>query len=167
MAGELHFAQAGFGDSYRDVHPNPVATPGYTWTPGGPEGDPHEVFDRIDWVLHGGPARTLGSTVVGEVGDPDAGITVPAPYPSDHRGVVSTFAVTAIAPTPFAATQQRDITQGDTISVQWQLRGGRSRHPAGRPGPAYGVRPGRLGPLRLAGGALRRHHDLHRSAGSR
>jgi hypothetical protein len=55
------------------------------------------------------------------VGDPDAGVTVPAPYPSDHRGVVSTFAVKAIQPTPFAATQQRDITQGDTISVQWQL----------------------------------------------
>ena len=146
------FAKAGFGDSYRDIHPDPVATPGFTWTPGGPEGDPHEVFDRIDWVLHAGPVRTLASTVVGEVGDPDAGVTVPAPYPSDHRGVVSTFAVRAIAPTPFAATQQRDITQGDTISVQWQLTGGGGRHAAGRAGPAYGVGSAKSGSARLTPG---------------
>jgi hypothetical protein len=118
------FARAGFGDSFRDIYPDPVATPGFTWTPGGPETDPHEVFDRIDWVLHAGPATTLDSKIVGEVGGPDVGVSVPAPYPSDHRGVVSTFRVDALTPLPFAATQQRRIIQGDTISVQWQLGAG-------------------------------------------
>ncbi len=33
-------ADAGFGDSYRDAHPDPVADPGYTWSPGGPETRP-------------------------------------------------------------------------------------------------------------------------------
>ena len=67
---------AGMRDSYREVHPDPVATPGFTWTPGSPEADPHEVFDRIDWVMHAGPSTALDSTVVGEVGDPDAGVQV-------------------------------------------------------------------------------------------
>jgi hypothetical protein len=125
------FARAGFGDSYRDVYPDPVARPGFTWTPGGPETDPHEVFDRIDWVLHAGPVTTLDSQIVGETGGPDVDIAVPAPYPSDHRGVVSTFRVDALKPLPFAATQQRRIIQGDTISVQWQL--------GGAPGERVGV----------------------------
>ena len=91
---------AGMRDSYREVHPDPVATPGFTWTPGSPEADPHEVFDRIDWVMHAGPSTALDSTVVGEVGDRDAGVQV-SPYPSDHRGVVSTFSVRpAVSPGP-------------------------------------------------------------------
>src|SRR6185369_14020183 len=61
-------ADAGFRDSNRDAHPDPVAVPGFTWTPGGPESDPHEVHDRIDWVLASGPASPLDSTVVGEAG---------------------------------------------------------------------------------------------------
>ena len=50
--------------------------PGFTWTPGGPESDPHEVHDRIDWVLASGPATAVDSTVVGEAGGPDVGIGV-------------------------------------------------------------------------------------------
>jgi endonuclease/exonuclease/phosphatase family metal-dependent hydrolase len=115
------FAQAGFKDSYRDVHPDPVATPGFTWTPGGPESDPHEVFDRIDWVLHAGPVTTLDSRLVGEAGGADVEVPVPVPYPSDHRGVVSTFRVGAVAPQPFAATQHRRIIQGDHVLLTWQL----------------------------------------------
>ena len=63
-------ADAGFGDSYRDVHPDPVADPGFTWSPGGPETQQHDFFDRIDWVLHAGPATTLTSRLVGEKGNP-------------------------------------------------------------------------------------------------
>ena len=51
-------ANAGFTDSYRQVHPNPVADPGFTWTPGYPrERKGVEVHDRIDWVLHAGPIQ--------------------------------------------------------------------------------------------------------------
>jgi endonuclease/exonuclease/phosphatase family metal-dependent hydrolase len=52
-------AAAGFADSYRVVHPDPVADPGFTWTPGGPEGRTDDVFDRIDWVLSAGPATAV------------------------------------------------------------------------------------------------------------
>ncbi len=46
-------ATAGFSNSYRQVHPDPVAEPGFTWTPGYPrERKGVEVHDRIDWVLH-------------------------------------------------------------------------------------------------------------------
>ncbi len=63
-------AEAGFGDSYRDAHPDPVADPGYTWSPGGPETQDKDFFDRIDWVLHAGAATTVDSRLVGERGNP-------------------------------------------------------------------------------------------------
>ncbi|MFH8772328.1 HAD-IA family hydrolase [Streptomyces sp. NPDC017958] len=89
-------ADAGFADSYRAVHPDPVAEPGHTWSPIHPvhedgSGRP-EPQDRIDYVLHRGltvcDARTL---VVGtprpwpDVADND--------WPSDHGAVVTTFAL--------------------------------------------------------------------------
>ena len=74
----------------RTVHPDPVATPGFTWTPGSPEGEKVEVFDRIDWVLFDGPAEAQASRVVGEADNPNVDIEVDT-WPSDHRGVVSTF----------------------------------------------------------------------------
>ena len=45
---------------YRQVHPDPVADPGFTWTPGYPrEPKGLEVHDRIDWVLHSRPDHRL------------------------------------------------------------------------------------------------------------
>ncbi|KUN01963.1 hydrolase [Streptomyces yokosukanensis] len=87
---------AGFADSYREAHPDPVAEPGHTWSPIHPvhedgSGRP-EPQDRIDYVLHRGltvrDARTL---VTGsprpwpDVADND--------WPSDHAAVVATFAL--------------------------------------------------------------------------
>jgi hypothetical protein len=56
-------ARAGWHDSYREAHPDPVANPGYTWTPGTPPPRIRrkETLDRIDWVMAAGPARTLAS----------------------------------------------------------------------------------------------------------
>ncbi|KOV58922.1 hydrolase [Streptomyces sp. MMG1121] len=88
--------EAGFADSYREAHPDPVAEPGHTWSPIHPvhedgSGRP-EPQDRIDYVLHRGltvlDARTL---VTGsprpwpDVADND--------WPSDHAAVVTTFAL--------------------------------------------------------------------------
>ena len=95
-------ADAGFRDGYRLVHPDPIATPGFTWSPGGPETVTNDVFDRIDWELAAGNAVPRGSTVVGEPAFPDAGVTI-APYPTDHRGVVTSFDVTPGTPPIFAA----------------------------------------------------------------
>ncbi len=109
---------AGLHDSYRDVNPDPVAKPGFTWTPGGPESAPEgqEVFDRIDLVLASGEATTTASKIVGEVDGPDVDIAM-SPYPSDHRAVVSTFSVQPQSPRPFAAVAQRRVFVGDRLAV--------------------------------------------------
>src|SRR6185369_15438339 len=73
----------GFRDSYRDVHPDPVADPGFTWSPGGPETQKHDFFDRIDWVLHAGPSTTVSSLLVGEKGNPQVDLAFHRPYPTD------------------------------------------------------------------------------------
>jgi len=125
-------ADAGFRDSYRVVHPDPVAVPGFTWTPGGPESVPDEVHDRIDWVLVAGPAVPRTSVVVGEGGGPDVGIAVD-PYPTDHRGVVTTFDVTPAAPPVLVAVAARRLSVGDDLAVLF--------HAPGRQGEQVGVVP--------------------------
>ena len=116
------FADAGFVDSFRQVYPNPVTRPGYSWTPGSPEGERVEVHDRIDWVLSAGPATATASSVVGEPGNSNVDIAVD-PWPSDHRGVVSTFAVTP-APMPLlVAVNSRSVEQGETLRVRFHARG--------------------------------------------
>lgn len=83
---------AGFLDSYRHIHPNPLTKPGYTWTPTTSPDDPRDRHDRIDFVMVAGPGvRITRSEVVGEK-LPEADIVV-TPYPSDHRAVVSTVAL--------------------------------------------------------------------------
>ena len=115
-------ADAGFVDSFRSVYPNPVARPGFTWTPGSPEGEKVEVHDRIDWVLSMGPATATASSVVGEAGNPNVDIAVD-PWPSDHRGVVSTFDITP-APMPLlAAVESRSLEQGQTLRVRFHAAG--------------------------------------------
>lgn len=112
-------ADAGFRDSYREVHPDPVAIPGFTWTPPGTlESVPDEVHDRIDWVLVQGPATTLGTKLVGEAGGPDVDVERD-PYPTDHRGVVSTFRVEAANPEPFAAVAARRVFVGNDLVVRF------------------------------------------------
>jgi endonuclease/exonuclease/phosphatase family metal-dependent hydrolase len=110
------YADAGFLDSYREAHPDPVAVPGFTWTPGGLESVANEVHDRIDWVLVSGPATTLQSEVVGERNGPDVDIGL-RPYPTDHRGVVSTFVVEPGEPEDFAAPEARRVRIGESLSV--------------------------------------------------
>jgi hypothetical protein len=108
---------AGFRDSFRVVHPDPVAKPGFTWTPGSPEGEKVEVHDRIDWVLSMGATATA-SKVVGEGGNPNTDIAVD-PWPSDHRGVVSTFDVTLAEMPVLVAVEERSLEQGETLHVRF------------------------------------------------
>jgi hypothetical protein len=141
-------ANAGLVDSYRAVHPDPVAVPGFTWTPGGPESDPHEVMDRIDWVLSSGPATALDSKVVGEAGGPDVGIGFD-PWPTDHRGVVSTFRVTPAVPSHFVAPAARRVFVGDSIAVRYRATAATGQSvkvvPAGQ-GPSAAVASLSVGP---------------------
>lgn len=129
-------AGAGFRDSYREVHPDPVAVPGFTWTPPGTlESVPDEVYDRIDWVLVQGPAETLGTKLVGEPGGPDVDVEHD-PYPTDHRGVVSTFRVTPADPDPFAAVASRRAFVGDDLTVHVHGPGARVVLVRAEQGPA-------------------------------
>lgn len=118
-------ADAGFKDSFRVVNPDPVARPGFTWTPGGPESVKREVHDRIDWVLSLGPAQAVDSSVVGESSNENVDIGIPQ-WPSDHRSVVSTFKVSA-APTPdLVAAESRAYEQGDDVNVRFHADAGES-----------------------------------------
>jgi endonuclease/exonuclease/phosphatase family metal-dependent hydrolase len=117
-------ADAGFRDSYREIHLDPVAVPGSTWTPPGTlESVPDEVHDRVDWVLVQGPAQTLETALVGETGGPDVDVERD-PYPTDHR-VVSTFRVTPADPGPFAAVGARRVFVGDDLTVRFHGLGTR------------------------------------------
>jgi Endonuclease/Exonuclease/phosphatase family len=112
---------AGFRDSFRVVHPDPVVKPGFTWTPGSPEGEKVEVHDRIDWVLSIGATATA-SKVVGEGGNPNTDIAVD-PWPSDHRGIVSTFEVTPAEMPILVAVEERSRDQGQTLHVRFHANG--------------------------------------------
>jgi endonuclease/exonuclease/phosphatase family metal-dependent hydrolase len=101
-------ANAGLVDSWREVHPDPVAHPGATW-PSEASGQvppqpswAHEADerDRIDFVYHSRHLRAVGAQVVGstryivegKLKEPDSqGPFVAAvkdlPWPSDHKAV--------------------------------------------------------------------------------
>ena len=115
----------GFVDTYRHVHPDPVAHPGITWTFGYPfprllDG---EAQDRIDFVYVAGAASIENSEIVGP---PKAGdVTIPvSPYPSDHLGVVSTIVVDPVEPPVFVSPDEIRVEIGDPIGVYYHAPGG-------------------------------------------
>ncbi|MER7924716.1 HAD-IA family hydrolase [Streptomyces sp. NPDC096057] len=89
-------ADAGLRDSYREAHPDPVASPGHTWSPIHPvheDGSGRaEPQDRIDYVLYRGLTVRESRTVV--VGTPSPWPDVSGNcWPSDHAAVLTVFAV--------------------------------------------------------------------------
>jgi hypothetical protein len=121
---------AGFHDSFRDVHPDPVADPGLTWwakkpkvAVSGENFGSRDPRDRIDLVYAAGAATTTASQIVAEASDPAASFTV-TPWPSDHRGVVSTFDVTPAAPPVLVAVDRRLVKVGDQLNVTFHSSGG-------------------------------------------
>lgn len=115
---------AGFADTFRADHPDPVERPGLTWTPGDPPGTfrPDETFDRIDWVLASSGVEVVQSAVVGEADNPDVDIAV-MPWPSDHRGVVSTLRLTPGAPPYLVAVAERGVPVGEPIVIRYHAPG--------------------------------------------
>ena len=89
-------ANVGLVDSYHELHsenrkyPRPFAfdEPGITWTPTTAE-EPEGVFDRIDFIHYskGDGAKPTNSSEL------DQRNSV-SPWPSDHRAVITTFAIT-------------------------------------------------------------------------
>jgi endonuclease/exonuclease/phosphatase family metal-dependent hydrolase len=178
-------SRAGFVDTYRAIHPDPVATPGITWTFGYPfpRIAKDEVVDRID-MIHASPGvQVLDSGIVGPPGTRDATFTVD-PYPSDHRGVVSTVRFTPVAPGPFASVLHKRVVRGAPFGVRYAAPHGEGIdrlaivHAGGKPRAALlelppqeasvygsvtfgsgGLHPGRYDALLVSG----RRHVLSRS----
>ncbi|MET3924024.1 endonuclease/exonuclease/phosphatase family protein [Devosia sp. 2618] len=115
--------QAGLTDSYRAVYPDAAQRPGLTWTPGAPYPlQPDDgTHDRIDYVWSA-TAKPVSSEIFGEVGGPDVDVGF-APYPSDHRAVLTTFEVTpAIAPGMIAVEPPR-IVDGQNFILRASIPG--------------------------------------------
>lgn len=84
------FADDGFKDSYRQIHPDEMAYPGYTWTPTTALTDPKDHHDRIDYVLYrGANIKPTEVEIIGE--NAKNADNVVTPFPSDHRGVTTVF----------------------------------------------------------------------------
>lgn len=113
-------ADAGFRDSYREIHPDPAANPGITWTSGYPvpHREANEMIDRIDQIYALGNSTTVASQIVGETGGPDIDIGI-TPWPSDHHAVVATFrAVPGPAPA-MVSLDRRAVTVGEPLTVRF------------------------------------------------
>ena len=109
-------AKAGFTDSYRAVHPDPVADPGLTWPAERPKvrgawnPGTNAPADRIDTIQSVGPATATASEVITE--------DQVDPWPSDHRAVVSTFSVTPATPPTLVSPDEQLVPQGDVATVR-------------------------------------------------
>lgn len=75
-------ADAGFVDTYRAIHSDPLAKPAYTWTPRYDEAAKDDHPDRIDFVFAKG-VTVRDAAILGEDG-PRSDIKI-MPWPSDHR----------------------------------------------------------------------------------
>jgi endonuclease/exonuclease/phosphatase family metal-dependent hydrolase len=117
--------EAGFQDTYRLVHPDPVKQPGITWTYGYPYPrlKDNEMIDRIDFVFASKGITVLDSRIAGPTGSPDADIEV-QPWPSDHRAVVSTVRLTPVVPPLFVAPEHRVVQQGESLVVRYHAPNG-------------------------------------------
>ena len=77
---------AGFIDSYRELHIDVATDPGYTWTPRAATSSKHYgIRDRIDYIYYRGEGlKPIFSKVLDYH---------PIMFPSDHAGVVTVFRV--------------------------------------------------------------------------
>lgn len=77
----LLMERSGFIDSFREMHPDPLAVRGITWSPAFPEA----FQDRIDYIFYcGSKLKAIDSETID---------THPVRYPSDHAAVMTTFKI--------------------------------------------------------------------------
>ena len=75
---------AGFIDSYREMHINPLLDPGLTWTPrAATSSDKYGLRNRIDYIYYQGiQLKAIESKVIDYH---------PIMFPSDHAGIITVF----------------------------------------------------------------------------
>jgi hypothetical protein len=125
--------RAGLRDSYREVHPDPIAYPGITWPANRPfvKGyNPyraHRAADRIDFIYSGGPATATDSVIVGEQGSDGVDVTS-SPWPTDHRATVTTFRVQPAVPPTIVSVASRLISVGEPAQVRFHAPAAEGGH---------------------------------------
>jgi endonuclease/exonuclease/phosphatase family metal-dependent hydrolase len=125
--------QAGLRDSYREVHPDPIANPGITWPANRPfvKGynpyPAHRAADRIDFIYSGGPATATDSVIVGEQGSDGVDVTS-SPWPTDHRATLSTFRVQPAVPPTIVSVASRLISVGEPSQVTFHAPAAEGDH---------------------------------------
>src|SRR5918996_1333566 len=109
----IAITEAGFRDTYREVHPDPLKDPAISH---------FGAEDRIDFLYAAGPSETLDSRLVGEEGGEgvDDGFD---PWTSDHRAFVSTFEVTPVSMPLMVSVDAALLDQGDPLTVSYQTSG--------------------------------------------
>jgi endonuclease/exonuclease/phosphatase family metal-dependent hydrolase len=134
---------AGFTDTYRAAHPDPAAKPGITWSYGYPypKLEANEALDRIDLIMALGAVKTVKSEILGDPAMPDTDIAV-APWPSDHRAVVSTLDVVPGPAPAMVSIARRGVTQGEMVEVRFHAATADGRIEDGR----IAVRAGNAAP---------------------
>lgn len=113
---------AGFLDTYRELHPDPVIDPGLTWWAGRPivdaYPDPASPQDRIDIVYVAGEATATDVKIVGEKDGPQVDVGVDL-WGTDHRAVLTTFTLTPGFAAPYVAVDERLVATGDPVTVRY------------------------------------------------
>jgi hypothetical protein len=106
----IAITDAGFRDTYREIHPDPVEDPAISH---------FGVKDRIDFLYAAGPSETLDSKLVGEVGGEDVDEAF-MPWTSDHRAFVSTFEVRPISMPVMVSVDTALLDRGDPLTVGYR-----------------------------------------------
>lgn len=131
---------SGLLDAYREIHPSTIAT---TWPSGRPAAknsfdnfnpSANDLPDRLDFIFTGGKSKVLSASIVAEPTYKLASIVV-SPWPSDHRAVVASFAVTpapissfklkpasvklANAHKPAISIGKNEYKSGEPIVIHW------------------------------------------------
>lgn len=101
--------KAGYIDSYRKIHPNPILHPGLTWMVKYPNIAYDETYDRIDFIFVDNKTKILNSRIIGEQKQKDIDIVI-APWPSDHRAIITTVKLIPQTPPVFITPLRRKIT---------------------------------------------------------
>jgi len=79
----IEMEKAGFKDSFRELHINPLLDPGLTWTPrAATSSTKYGLRDRIDYIYYKGNLKPIESKVIDYH---------PIMFPSDHAAVISVF----------------------------------------------------------------------------